>query len=329
MRARILLLTGFSLLIVAAAPLVGIHPIGVDALLDPFGTDVGSVILWQLRVPRVLIAWLAGAGLALGGASFQAMFRNPLATPYTLGVAGGSALGVAVATRFGLELSGGMGWSIPVAAFAGALLAVAVVAAVARLRPDFSTMVLLLAGVAMTFFFSSMILFLQYTADLGDSFRIIRWLMGGLGEARWEALAVMAPPILVGGFIVGRRARDLDLLTIGSEIAAGRGVEVERTRRAVFLGTSLVVAAVVAVCGPIGFVGMMAPHICRLIVGARHRVLLPVSVIFGGAFLVVCDTVARTMLAPVELPVGVITAFLGGPFFLWLLVRKGGWDSPR
>ena len=140
--------------------------------------------------------------------------------------------------------------------------------------------------------------------------------MGGLGEARWESLVVMVPAVAVGAMVVGWRVRDLDLLMVGTDIAAGRGVDVVRTRAAIFLGTSLVVAAVVSVCGPIGFVGMMAPHICRLLVGGHHRVLLPVSMVFGGTFLVACDTVARTILAPVELPVGVITAFLGGPFFL-------------
>jgi iron complex transport system permease protein len=324
MKLRIVLLLLFSALIVLGAPMIGMHILGWEAIFEPWGSAPASVILWQIRIPRVLVAFVGGAGLALGGGAFQAMFRNPLATPYTLGVAGGAALGVAFVTRMGLLMVPLGPWLVPCAAFLGSLLAVGVVWGVARLRPDFSTSVLLLAGVAMTFFFSSLILFLQYTANLGDSFRIIRWLMGGLGEARWEALLVMIPAVLVGAFVVGRRVRDLDLLMVGPEIAAGRGVDVLKTRAAIFLGTSLVVSAVVSVCGPIGFVGMMAPHICRLLVGSHHRVLLPVSMAFGGTFLVACDTVARTVLAPVELPVGVITAFLGGPFFLWLLIRQRG-----
>ncbi len=321
MRSRVILLMSLSVLIVLAAPMVGMHILPWSAVVEPFSREPSAVILWFIRIPRVLVAFVGGAGLALGGAAFQAMFRNPLATPYTLGVASGAALGVAFVTRFGIMMIPTGGWIVSVAAFGGALLAVGVVWGVAQLRPDFSTTVLLLAGVAMTFFFSSLILFLQYTANLGDSFRIVRWLMGGLGEARWEALALMVPAVAVGAVVVGWRARDLDLLMVDPEIAAGRGVDVVRTRAAIFLGTSLVVAAVVSVCGPIGFVGMMAPHICRLLVGGHHRVLLPVSMVFGGTFLVACDTVARTILAPVELPVGVITAFLGGPFFLWLLVR--------
>lgn len=322
MRPRIVVLLGLSLLVVAVAPMIGMHLIPLAAVVDPFGQEPASVILWQIRLPRVFVAFVGGAGLALGGAAFQAIFRNPLATPYTLGVASGAALGVAFVTRLGLSMVWAGTWIVPAAAFIGSLLAVGVVWYVAKLRPDFSTTILLLAGVAMTFFFSSLILFLQYTANLGDSFRIVRWLMGGLGEARWQALVVMVPSVVVGSLVVGWRVRDLDLLMVGSEIAAGRGVDVSRTRTAVFLGTSLVVAAVVSVCGPIGFVGMMAPHICRLLVGSHHRILLPVSMIFGGTFLVACDTVARTVLAPVEIPVGVITAFLGGPFFLWLLVRR-------
>ncbi len=322
MRSRVILLMGLSVLVVLVAPMIGMHVIPWAAVVDPFSREPSAVIFWQIRIPRVLVAFVGGSGLALGGAAFQAMFRNPLATPYTLGVASGAALGVAFVTRIGLLMVPWGGWFVPAAAFAGSLLAVGVVWGVARLRPDFSTTVLLLAGVAMTFFFSSLILFLQYTANLGDSFRIVRWLMGGLGEARWESLVVMVPAVAVGAMVVGWRVRDLDLLMVGTDIAAGRGVDVVRTRAAIFLGTSLVVAAVVSVCGPIGFVGMMAPHICRLLVGGHHRVLLPVSMVFGGTFLVACDTVARTILAPVELPVGVITAFLGGPFFLWLLIRQ-------
>jgi iron complex transport system permease protein len=279
------------------------------------------VIFWQIRVPRVLAAFLGGAGLAAGGAAFQAIFRNPLATPYTLGVASGASLGVALASRLGLSIAV-LGLSTTsVAAFSGALLAVAVVWMLTRVRPDLSSTVLLLAGVAMNFFFSSVILFVQYTASLGDSYRIIRWLMGGLGAVDLTTVARMAPVVVAGGLVVAWHARALDLLTTGTEVAASRGVAVVRTRTVLFVATSVMIGGVVAACGPIGFVGMMAPHICRLLVGPSHRALLPASVLFGGAFLALCDTAARTVLAPAELPVGVITAFLGAPFFLWLLVR--------
>jgi len=289
---------------------------------DPRGTDPAAIIFWQIRVPRVLAACLGGAGLALGGAVFQAIFRNPLATPYTLGVASGASFGVAAVSSLGLSLVVVGLSTTTVAAFAGALLAVGVVWMLMRLRPNLSSTALLLAGVAMNFFFSSLILFLQYTASLGDSYRIIRWLMGGLGGVDLKTLSHMTPAVVLGALVVARHARGLDLLSTGTEIAASRGLAVNRTRTVLFLATSVMVGGVVATCGPIGFVGMMAPHICRLLVGSHHRSLLPASALFGGAFLVLCDTAARVILQPAELPVGVITAFLGAPFFMWLLVRK-------
>lgn len=321
-RARLLVLAVVAIGVVAAAPLVGMAHLPLTVLLSPSAADPESVIMWQIRVPRVLAAFLGGAGLGLGGAAFQSMFRNPLATPYTLGVAGGASFGVALASRLGLAISiAGLSMT-PVAAFAGALLAVLLVWTITRLRPDFSSMVLLLAGVAMSFFFSSLILFLQYTASLGHSFRIVRWLMGGLGAIDLSTVLQMLPFVVAGGAVVAWHARELDLLAIGTDIAASRGVAVMRTRKILFFATSVMVGGVVAACGPVGFVGMMAPHICRLIVGPDHRLLLPATCLFGGAFLTLCDTAARTVIAPVELPVGVITAFLGGPFFLWLLLRR-------
>jgi iron complex transport system permease protein len=314
---------------VVLMPLIGQQALPLAVILDPRGGDPAAIIFWQIRVPRVLAACVGGAGLALGGAVFQAVFRNPLATPYTLGVASGASLGVALASRFGVSVVV-VGLSTnAVAAFAGALLAVGVVWFLTRVRPGLSSTVLLLAGVAMNFFFSSVILFVQYTASLGDSYRIIRWLMGGLGAVDLSTVVHVFPVVAVGAAVIVWHARVLDLLTTGTEIAASRGVSVERSRTALFLATSVMVGGVVAVCGPIGFVGMMAPHICRLLVGPNHRILLPASALFGGAFLAVCDTAARLVLAPAELPVGVITAFLGAPFFLWLLVREVGPTARR
>lgn len=319
---RLVVLALAAIAVVAVMPTIGQQAIPLWVLGDPRGTDPAAVIFWQIRVPRVLAAFIGGAGLALGGAAFQAIFRNPLATPYTLGVASGASLGVALASRLGLSAAVVGLSTTSVSAFAGALLAVGVVWALTRLRPDFSATVLLLAGVAMNFFFSSVILFVQYTASLGDSYRIIRWLMGGLGAVDQSTVLHMAPVVVAGGLVVAWHGRALDLLTTGPEVAASRGVAVAKTRTVLFIATSVMIGGVVAACGPIGFVGMMAPHICRLLVGPDHRILLPASVFFGGAFLAVCDTAARLVLAPAELPVGVITAFLGAPFFLWLLVRK-------
>jgi iron complex transport system permease protein len=319
---RLALLATVALAVLVVMPLVGMQALPFSVLFDPRGTDPAAVIFWQIRVPRVLASFVGGAGLALGGAVFQAVFRNPLATPYTLGVASGASLGVALASRLGLSLVVfGLSTNV-LAAFAGALLAVCVVWVLTWLRPGLSSTVLLLAGVAMNFFFSSVILFVQYTASLGDSYRIIRWLMGGLGAVDMRTVVHMTPVVVIGAFVISWRARELDLLATGAEIAASRGVAVARSRTVLFLATSVMVGGVVAGCGPIGFVGMMAPHICRLVVGPNHRILLPASLLFGGMFLAVCDTAARVVLAPAELPVGVITAFLGAPFFLWLLVRR-------
>jgi iron complex transport system permease protein len=319
---RLTVLGGLAVIALAVLPLVGRQALPFSALFEIGGGDPAAVILWQIRVPRALAAFVGGAGLALGGAVFQAIFRNPLATPYILGVASGASLGVALASRLGLSLVIVGLSTVSVAAFAGAMVAVGVLWLLTRLRPELSSTTLLLAGVAMNFFFSSLILFAQYTASLGDSYRIVRWLMGGLGGVDLNTVLHMTPVVTVGAVVIAWHARELDLLATGAEIAASRGVAVAATRTVLFVATSVMVGGVVAACGPVGFVGMMAPHICRLLIGSNHRVLLPASILFGGAFLVLCDTAARILLFPAELPVGVITAFLGAPFFLWLLVRQ-------
>jgi iron complex transport system permease protein len=326
---RLALLGGFAVLALAVVPLVGRQVLPISVLSDFGGSEPAAIIFWQIRVPRALAAFIGGAGLALGGAVFQAVFRNPLATPYILGVASGASLGVAFASRFGLSLVM-LGLSTTsISAFAGAMVAVGVLWMLTRLRPELSSTTLLLAGVAMNFFFSSLILFAQYTASLGDSYRIVRWLMGGLGGVDMNAVLHMAPVVALGAAVIIWRARELDILAIGTEIAASRGVAVAPTRTVLFVATSVMVGGVVAACGPVGFVGMMAPHICRLLVGSNHRVLLPASALSGGAFLILCDTAARIVLFPAELPVGVITSFLGAPFFLWLLIRQAGAPTSR
>ena len=185
-----------------------------------------------------------------------------------------------------------------------------------------SDAVLLLAGVAVSLFFSSVILLVQYTSSLGDSFRIVRWMMGGLGAVDLPAVLGMLPAVVLGTAVLLWRSRELDLLAMGADLAASRGVDVPSTRKILFVATSVIVGGVVACCGPIGFVGLMAPHVCRMLLGAEHRRLLPASLLLGGAFLTACDSLARVVIAPAELPVGVITALLGGPFFLWLLIRR-------
>jgi len=317
----LLLLSFGSLAIVMGAPLVGGQPVSIEAILHPRPDNPAAMIFWEIRLPRVCLAWIAGAGLAVAGMAFQALFRNALATPFTLGVSSGASLGAALSVRLGwgamlLGISG-----VTISAMAGALVAIAFVYGLTRLKRDCSTGAMLLAGVAVNFFFSSLILLIQYTANFYDTFRILRWLMGGLQMVGFDSPLRVLPFVITGTVLLAALVGELNLLTIGEEMAASRGVAVDCTKTLLFLVVSCMVGVIVSVCGPVGFVGLMCPHICRLMVGPDHRRLLPATLLFGGAFLVVCDTVARTSFAPTELPVGIFTSFLGGPFFLWLLLK--------
>jgi iron complex transport system permease protein len=254
--------------------------------------------------------------------AFQAIFRNPLATPFTLGVASGASLGAAVYMRLGLAI-GVFGVSgVSLFAFGGAVLSILLVYGLTRIKAGFSIGTMLLAGVALNFFFSSAILFTQYMSDFTDSTRILRWTMGGLEIMGYEAVLNMAPFVISGAAIILLLTHELNLLMTGEELAISRGANVGKIKKILFFATSLMVGGVVAMCGPIGFVGMMVPHICRLMIGADHRYLTPATILFGGAFLTLCDMLARTLIAPAEMPVGIITALLGGPFFIWLLLGR-------
>lgn len=319
MNKRLTILSLLSLAALLLLPFFG----SISVLTD----ESGAAVLRELRIPRVVTAFMAGAALGICGMAFQALFRNPLATPFTLGVSGGAALGATVWLRFGLAagLLGTAGTSL--AGFAGALGAVALVYGITRLRAGFQTATLLLAGIAINLFFSSLILLLQYFSDPGETFRVVRWLMGGFFPVGYSVPLTLLPFLVAGTALLALRVREMNLLLAGEELAGTRGLDVERTRKQLFLAASLLTGSVVAACGPIGFVGMMAPHICRLLVGADHRRLMPASFLFGGCFLALCDTLGRTLAAPAEIPVGVITALLGGPFFIGLLLRRtGGMD---
>lgn len=305
-----------------ASPFLGSVPISMNDILHLNTPSPGNTIFWQIRIPRLLIGMLAGIILAVSGMAFQAMFRNPLATPYTLGVSSGASFGAVLFMRTGFELTTGGVSGVTLAAFLGALLSIGMVYGIVRMRGAFSTSRLLLAGVAASFLFSSLIMFIHYTANVQDTFRLMRWLMGSLAMAGYDTVLNLFAVAIIAIIIALLFMRELDLLSTGDDIAASRGVNVDRTRHILFFGTSLMVGAVVAACGPIGFVGLMVPHICRLLVGPGHRGLAPAVILTGAAFLPVCDLLARTLAAPAEIPVGVITALLGGPFFLWLLMRE-------
>jgi iron complex transport system permease protein len=321
-RTLFLLLACSGLVLLLVTPFVGIVRVPWAALWDAGAYPSEHRLFWLLRVPRVLTAFLAGSALALSGMSFQALFRNALATPYTLGVSSGAALGVALCVQLGVGVGLG-GYSVQsLAALGGAALAIALVYGLTRWRGGCSSATMLLAGVAVSTTFSSLILFVQYTSDFANSFRIVRWLMGGVATTGYQSVIPLAVLAGAGMVVAIAYLRELDLLSVGEEFAASRGVAVNRSKLVVFLGVSLMVGGVVAVCGPIGFVGMVCPHLCRLLSGGTHRNLAPATFLFGGSFLLLCDTVSRVLVAPAEIPVGVITALLGGPFFLWLLFRR-------
>lgn len=287
--------------------------------------DPTAVILLQLRLPRVLLAFLVGGCLAAVGAALQAMLRNPLADPYVLGISSGAALGAALAILLGLEASLLAFSILPLCAFGGGLLALAIVYRVATSSGVLPVQSLLLAGVILNAIFSALIMFATSMMSPSRSFAITSWLMGTLTAPTYPALAILAMYVTGGGLMLLGQARALNVLTLGEESAKSLGVEVESVKERIFIVSALLTGAVVSVSGLIGFIGMMVPHAVRMLVGPDHRILLPASVLAGGAFLTAADAVARSILAPSEIPVGVITALVGGPCFLYFLVcRKGG-----
>lgn len=307
------------------APTVGSTPISLSRAFDrsiPWADNVDAQIFFVARLPRVLAAGLVGGALAASGVVLQALLRNPLATPFTLGVSAGAALGAMLAIAAGLDL-GALGVSsVPLASFAGSMVATGLVYGLARSQSrGLSTNVLLLAGVTLNSFLSALILFVQYLADFTQTFRTVRWLMGDLDVGGYAPLVAALPLVVAALIAFAVLARSLNLLSLGSDAAASRGVDVARAERLAFLSASLATGAAVSLAGPIGFIGIVVPHMVRLLVGSDHRLVLPASLFGGAAFLIACDLVARTALAPLELPVGVVTAMIGGPFFLWQLVR--------
>jgi len=318
-RTAIVLAAAGYLLATVVAPTLG--TVNLDwgrALGQPESMDAD--ILFRARLPRVLTAGLVGGALAVAGVAFQAILRNPLASPFTLGVSGGSSLGAVLAILLAGR-GGGIPW-VPLASFAGAVLVVLTVHALARARRHTSPVTLLLAGVVLNFICASLIQLIHYFADLTQSFLMVRWLMGGLDVFEYSTVAYLAPMVAAGVLLLWAHARELNALSAGEDWARSRGVDVRRVLRLQYFGASLLTGAVVAHSGPIGFVGLIVPHVMRLTLGADHRLLVPTAFLWGGAFLIACDTFARIALAPVEMPVGIVTAVLGGPFFLWLLLVR-------
>lgn len=285
-------------------------------------SSTSDTIVWQIRLPRVLCAALVGAALALSGAAYQGVFRNPLADPYLLGVASGAGLGATL----GLVFGGALPWllrSVPLLSFAFALLFVALTLVLARQRGATPLVSLILAGVILgssaTALTSLLMLFQRE-----DAARVLAWLLGGFGLSSWAQLGSVVPLIAVSSTVLLLSAQPLNILQLGEESAVQLGVRVERFKLGIIVAATLATAAAVSISGIIGFVGLIVPHALRLACGPDFRQLLPLSLFGGAVFMVLADLVARTLISPAELPIGVITALIGGPFFLYLLRRQQG-----
>ncbi|MGH8948690.1 MAG: FecCD family ABC transporter permease [Acidimicrobiia bacterium] len=306
-------------------------PVGavVAELLDKVpGIDIESglsereaAILWELRVPRVVLAGMVGGMLAIAGAGFQGVFRNPLADPYLLGVAAGAGLGATLAIAYVPDADGWVISPLPVAAFAGAVLGVAVTYALGRSATrTYAAATLILAGVAVAAFLTATQTFIQQRNT--ETFReVFAWIMGALGTVGWGEVTLILPYVIASALSLLLYRRLMDVMGVGDEEADSVGIKAARVRLVVVAAATLGTAAAVAVSGLIGFVGIIVPHAIRLVLGSSYRIILPLSLGFGAAFLIIADLIARTVIAPAEVPIGVITAFFGAPFFLVVLAR--------
>ena len=322
--ARFLAVVGpcalFCLAVLLVAPWVG--STGVTWRNVIAGVSPDREIFVVARLPRILFGAIVGGALAMAGVLFQAILRNPLADPFTLGISAGSSLGAFLAIWLGLET---VVWGIPlvsVAAFIGALLTILLVFFIARTGKVLPAYTLILAGVTLNFIFGALMMFIHYASNFNQGYLMTRWTMGALDTADMRTVLRAAPFVIACLLGLMWIAAELNPLAAGEEWAASRGVDVRRIKNISYFAGSILTGAVTAFSGPIGFVGLIVPHTIRLIAGPDHRTLIPASLFLGSAFLVLCDTAARTLFAPTEVPVGIITALLGGPFFIALLKRK-------
>lgn len=323
-RRRIVLpiLVAVLLLLMLAATMIGIVGFSpasvVDNLWRGISGDGADVIFWNLRLPRIVLCVLIGAVLSVSGGTYQAVFRNPLTDPYVLGISSGASLGAAVAILLGLE---GSFFGVGLLALATALLTVVLIYKIASLGNRMHTATLLLTGVCFTFLATAIVSFLMViNQDKMD--RIIFWTMGSFASVSWTDVLIMLPVAVAGIAVVLYHSKDLNLLLVGSETAKSLGVEVEKVKKILLLATTLMVAFAVSACGVIGFVGLVVPHCIRLVAGSDNRLIIPYSTVVGGIFLLLCDTLARTVLMPSEIPVGSVTALVGAPMFIYLLYKS-------
>ncbi|WP_407636637.1 FecCD family ABC transporter permease [Kurthia huakuii] len=313
------------LLFVAAwfAISVGSVKVPLSVLWNPSSADAASAnIIWKIRVPRVILAGLVGAALAMAGAAFQGLLKNPLADPYTLGVSSGASVGAVMTIFFGISTSSLGLYTLPIFSMLGAMAAMVLVLSFARLVDRSMKMeTLILTGIIVSAFLSSVISLM--IALTGDELRqILNWLMGSVSMRGWPYIKMIWPFLVIGGLMLWMNRKELNALLFGEERAHYLGVNVKRSKWMILVGGSILTGCAVAVSGTIGFVGLVVPHMTRLLFGADHRHLLPLSIINGATLLIVCDLVARTIIAPSELPIGVITSFIGAPVFAYIFFRQ-------
>lgn len=299
----------------------------VSIILEPISLELGSyshteeLVITQLRLPRIIVGTLVGMALGIAGATMQGLFRNPMADPGIIGVSAGGALGAVSAIALGV--SGIFYQALSVFAFLGAVGAAFLVFGIASIGGRFSMATLLLAGVALSAFFSAIVAAIMVLVPSNEALReILFWLTGGLDSRSWEHVRLAAPPILGGSAVIFMLSRDLNLLMLGDDEAKSMGVRVSVIRPVLLATAALITGVAVAVSGTIAFVGLVVPHILRLVVGPDHRLLIPLSAVGGALFMVIADTIARTVVQPAEFRVGIITAFVGAPFFIFLLIRN-------
>ena len=285
-------------------------------------SDPTATILLHVRLPRVFLGFLVGCSLASVGVALQALLRNPLADPYVLGVSSGAALGVSIAVLFGVGTTMLAVSALPLCGLGGGLIALVVIYRMAASYDRLPIYSVLLAGVILNAIFSALVMFVTSIMDPNRSFGMMTWLMGSLTAPAYPTLLVFSVYLIIGLGLLFKYVRVLNVMALGEEPARSLGIDTDRTKRYIFLLSALITGAVVSVSGMIGFIGMVVPHAIRLIVGADHRLLMPASALVGGTFLMVADTFARTLLSPSEVPVGILTALAGGPFFIYLLVWR-------
>lgn len=307
-----------SMLLLLTMPMFGL------TFLTPWGE--GSAVFWQMRIPRTVAAWMIGAGLSVSGLVFQAILRNPLAEPFTLGVAAGASLGAAIYVYLGVSFTLGIISGLGAFSFLGALLVTMMIYQV-NFRTGHSPIKLLLMGVILTFFISSILILLQSLGSASSALVMMSWMMGRLSFVTMTDLGQMGIVFVIGMIVIYRYRAQLNLLQQGEDIALTRGINSARVMGVLFLIVSIMTGVFVALAGPIGFVGMVVPHVARRLLGADHRMLFWATLFLGGATLVVADTLGSVILRPAEIPVGVITAIFGAPFFLYILLK--GHQAPQ